>query len=72
MTDTLAYSIEAAAEVAQLGRTQLFEAIKEGKLKARKSGRRTIILREELNAFLHALPERPLGGMKKSRSRASG
>lgn len=72
MTDTLAYSIEAAAEVSQLGRTQLFEAIKEGKLKARKSGRRTIILREELNAFLHALPERPLGGMKKSGSRARG
>jgi hypothetical protein len=37
-------------------RTVLFEAIKHGRLKARKAGRRTIILDEDYLSFLQSLP----------------
>jgi excisionase family DNA binding protein len=67
MTDVLAYSVEGAAVAARLGRTKIFEAIKAGKLRARKEGRRTVILREDLAAFLRALPEREVGDAKRAR-----
>jgi len=50
------YSIPEAAEVASIGRTKIYEAIKSGNLVARKHGKRTIILRDDLRAFLAALP----------------
>jgi hypothetical protein len=34
----------------------IFKAIKEGKLKARKAGRRTFILPEDYETFLRSLP----------------
>jgi excisionase family DNA binding protein len=52
----LAFSPNAAAEATGVGRTKIFEAIKEHQLKARKFGRRTIILRDDLLAWLLALP----------------
>lgn len=51
----LALSIEDAAESAGIGRTTLYALIKAGELKARKVGRRTIILPADLDAFLNAL-----------------
>ena len=54
--DKLALSPNAAAEATGIGRTKIFEAIKEHQLKARKFGRRTIILRDDLLAWLLALP----------------
>ncbi|MER9167696.1 helix-turn-helix domain-containing protein [Mesorhizobium australicum] len=51
-------TIEEAVDCSGIGRTKIFEAIKLGKLTARKAGRRTIILREELSDFLKALPVR--------------
>lgn len=39
-----------------LGRSSLYKAIAQGKLKAKKAGSRTIILRADLNEFLAALP----------------
>lgn len=50
------YSIPEAAEVASISRTKIYEAIKSGNLVARKHGKRTIILRDDLRAFLAALP----------------
>ena len=67
MSDVLAYSVEGAAAAARLGRTKIFEAIKAGKLRARKEGRRTVILKEDLAAFLRALPEREPAGAKRTR-----
>jgi excisionase family DNA binding protein len=67
MNDVLAYSVEGAAAAARLGRTKIFEAIKAGKLRARKEGRRTVILKEDLAAFLRALPERDPAGVKRTR-----
>jgi excisionase family DNA binding protein len=39
-----------------LGRTKIFEAINQGRLRARKAGRRTLIHIDDLNAFIRSLP----------------
>jgi len=52
-----ALSIADACEMAGVGRTTIYAAIAEGRLKARKLGRRTLILRDDLTQFLVALPE---------------
>ena len=56
LENKLAFSPNTAAKAAEVGRTKIFEAIKEGELKARKLGKRTIILRDDLVAWLAALP----------------
>lgn len=50
------FSIGEACTVAGIGRTKIYEAISEGRLKARKFGKRTIVLRADLQAFLSNLP----------------
>jgi excisionase family DNA binding protein len=52
------FSPEQAAMLSGIGRTRIFKAINEGKLRAHKYGRRTVILADDLKAFLEALPER--------------
>ncbi|MDX1063889.1 helix-turn-helix domain-containing protein [Sinorhizobium medicae] len=54
----LGVHIEEAVDISGVGRTSLYAAIKDGRLKARKSGRRTIILIDDLKKFLGALPEK--------------
>ena len=49
-------SISEACAIAGIGRTETYQAITEGKLKARKCGKRTLILRDELRHFLASLP----------------
>jgi excisionase family DNA binding protein len=49
-------SIPEACTVAGLGRTSVYDAIASGDLPARKFGKRTIILRGDLNNFLAGLP----------------
>jgi excisionase family DNA binding protein len=49
-------SIAEACAVAGIGRTKLYQAIADGSLQARKYGKRTIILRTDLRAFLASLP----------------
>jgi excisionase family DNA binding protein len=39
-----------------MGRTKVYQAIKDGKLKAHKWGTRTIILPNDLREFLASLP----------------
>lgn len=53
----LAYPIAEAAKAAGIGRTMMWEAIRTGQLKARKNGAKTIILAEDLTAYLRSLPE---------------
>lgn len=50
-------SVTEACAIAGIGRTKIYEAISSGALKARKFGKRRIILRSDLHAFLAALPE---------------
>jgi len=49
-------SIAEACAVAGIGRTKIYQAISDGSLKARKCGKRTLILRDELRHFLASLP----------------
>ena len=56
MTEPFAYTVRAALAVSGGGRTALYEAIKEGGLRAVKRGRRTLILAEDLRSWLHSLP----------------
>ncbi|PNE11160.1 MAG: hypothetical protein CR217_10245 [Beijerinckiaceae bacterium] len=60
MTDAneerLAYGIDEFCKIANLGRTTLYKDIAEGRLRAVKNGRRTVILRDDAMAFLAALP----------------
>ncbi len=52
----LAHTIEGSALQAKCGRTTIYEEIRRGRLKARKIGRRTIILDEDLRRWLGTLP----------------
>lgn len=56
MAPKLAYSIVEATEEARIGRTSIYDAIGRGELVARKVGRRTIILREDLETWLRSRP----------------
>ena len=52
----LAISIVDAARAAGVGRSTIYENINSGALKARKAGRRTLILRADLQAWLDSFP----------------
>ena len=55
--EKLAYTIDEAVEVGAGGRTKIYEAIKAGELKARKRGKRTVILATDLAQYLESLPD---------------
>jgi hypothetical protein len=62
MTDTplqLAHTISDVEKRACIGRTLIYAEIAAGRLKARKVGRRTVILNADLIAWLKALPALP-------------
>jgi excisionase family DNA binding protein len=52
----LVYAIAELTTLTGLGRTRLYELINAGELPARKVGRRTLVLKEDLEAFLRNLP----------------
>lgn len=54
----LAHTIKDACALTGLGRSTIYSAIKEGRLKPRKCGNRTLILHDDLRAFVIALPTR--------------
>lgn len=57
MTDyKLAYTVVEAAAVAGVGRTSIFEEIRNNRLVARKIGRRTVILKKDLDNWLESRP----------------
>ena len=53
----LAYTIDQATEAGAGGRTKIYEAIAAGKLRAKKRGKRTIILAPHLAEYLENLPD---------------
>jgi excisionase family DNA binding protein len=50
--EPLAYSIKEACQVSSLGRTRLYQLIGEGRLEARKIGKRTLIPAASLRALI--------------------
>ncbi|MBE7197026.1 MAG: helix-turn-helix domain-containing protein [Parafilimonas terrae] len=52
----LAYRIEDAAAAIGIGRSTLFEYIKDGRIPSRKIGNSTVIRHRDLEAFLDAAP----------------
>lgn len=52
----IALSIEEARSVTGLGRTKIYQLISTGQLKAKKIGKRTVVLKDDLETFLKNLP----------------
>lgn len=52
--NAIAYSVKQTARLLGVGRSSLYEQISSGALRAAKIGKRTIILKEDLQAFLAA------------------
>ncbi len=50
--EPLAYSVKEACRVSTLGRTRLYQLIGEGRLEARKIGKRTLIPAASLRALI--------------------
>ena len=55
LDEKLAYSITGASKATDVGRTKLYEEIKEARLRTVKVGRRTLILTEDLRRWLDSL-----------------
>jgi excisionase family DNA binding protein len=54
--DQLALTIPEACAAARVGKTALYEAIASGALRARKRGRRTLVLPVDLREWVEQLP----------------
>lgn len=53
----LAFSIPEVCRITGFGRTTIYAALKSGHLKARRYGRRTLVLEQDLLRFLNGLPQ---------------
>lgn len=51
-----AYSVYETLDILPIGRTSLYAAVKDGRLKATKFGTKTLFLAPDLASFLAALP----------------
>ncbi len=56
MHDKPTLSIAEATRIIGIGRSTLYSVIKEGRLPVRKLGKRTLILRADLERFIATLP----------------
>ncbi len=55
--EKLGLTVPEAAALSSLGQTSIYKAIREGRLRIRKYGTRTIITRADLASFLENLPD---------------
>jgi len=54
--DKSALTVSDVAREGSISKRQVYRLLKEGKLKARKSGRKTLILSQDFRAWLASLP----------------
>jgi excisionase family DNA binding protein len=52
----ISYSVEEISRVNNIGRTSIYKALGEGKLRGMKLGRKTLILESDFREFLASLP----------------
>jgi excisionase family DNA binding protein len=52
----LAFTVDEAIAASKMSRTEIYRAFRSGSLTAKKQGRRTLILKADLERFLNALP----------------
>ena len=57
LSERLSVSAEEASALTGIGLTSIREAIRSGDLRAKKHGRRTIILPDDLRVWLNMLPD---------------
>jgi excisionase family DNA binding protein len=62
LQDRAAYSIAEFCGTHGIGRSTVYELINNGRLTARKLGKRTLIMRSDAEAFLSSLPKINGGG----------
>lgn len=55
--DRLAYDVIETAKISSSSRSEIYKSLKLGFLNAKKHGRRTVILREDLSTYLRNLPD---------------
>jgi excisionase family DNA binding protein len=74
VVEPIALTISEASNITSLSRDKLYEAAGDGRLKVRRFGARTVVLKEDLLEFLRGLPigphEEPVAP-KRSRSRTA-
>jgi excisionase family DNA binding protein len=68
----LAYSIAELPELISLGRSQIYEEIRAGRLRTVKAGRRTLVLAEDLRSWLLSLGGRQAGAVESRRTTEHG
>ena len=56
MPNPIAVTIPDAVKLSGLSRTRLYDCLQQGKISARKAGRRTLINFADLEAYLASLP----------------
>lgn len=56
MSTPIAYTIKEACTVSRTGKTTLYSAIRRGDLVARKLGKKTLILEDDLRRWIEQLP----------------
>lgn len=52
----MAMNIDDVIALSSIGRTKIYQEIREGRLKAIKCGRRTIFLKKDVESWLNSLP----------------
>lgn len=57
-----AYALDESAHYLGIGKTKLREEIAAGRLSAKKCGRKVLLLRTDLEAYLQALPDAEWAG----------
>jgi excisionase family DNA binding protein len=59
----LSYTVAETVTAVGLGRSRLYQEIREGRLRVVKAGRRTLILSQDLQKWLDALPAATQGSL---------